>query len=91
MSEDQVQNEARRTLQGVVVSDKMDKTITVEIERLVKHPLYGKVMRRRSKLHAHDEANTAKQGDTVRITECRPISRSKSWRLVDIVTSAVTA
>lgn len=91
MSEDPVKSEARRVVEGTVVSDKMDKTITVEIERLVTHPLYGKVVRRRSKLKAHDESNSAKQGDKVTITECRPISRSKSWRLVEIVTSAVSA
>jgi len=74
-----------RTLVGRVVSDKMDKTITVSIERRVKHPLYGKYVTRTSKLHAHDEENTCQEGDLVRVVESRPISKSKSWQLVEIV------
>ncbi|HET7687914.1 MAG: 30S ribosomal protein S17 [Candidatus Macondimonas sp.] len=74
-----------RTLVGRVVSDKMDKTITVAIERRVKHPLYGKYVTRTSKLHAHDEENTCQEGDLVRVVESRPISKSKSWQLVEIV------
>ncbi len=74
-----------RTLTGRVVSDKMDKTITVVVERLVKHPLYGKYIRRSTKLHAHDENNECREGDVVVIQECRPISKTKSWRLVRIV------
>ncbi len=78
----------RRTLTGRVVSDKMQKTIAVEIERLVKHPAYGKYMRRTTKLLAHDENGSSKEGDLVVITPCRPMSRHKSWRLVEIVEKA---
>jgi len=78
----------RKTRRGYVTSDKMDKTITVEIEDRVKHPLYGKVMRRTSKIKAHDEANTAGIGDLVVVMETRPISASKRWRLVEIVEKA---
>ncbi|MGB7290165.1 MAG: 30S ribosomal protein S17 [Candidatus Macondimonas sp.] len=74
-----------RTIVGRVVSDKMDKTITVAIERRVKHPLYGKYVTRTSKLHAHDEENTCQEGDLVRVVESRPISKSKSWQLVEVV------
>ena len=74
-----------RTLQGRVVSDKMDKTITVKIERRVKHPVYGKYITRSSKVHAHDEENKAGTGDTVLVMESRPLSKSKSWTLVEIV------
>jgi small subunit ribosomal protein S17 len=77
-----------RTLTGRVVSNKMNKTIAVEIERLVKHPRYGKYIRRTTKLLAHDETNESREGDTVTIAECRPISRSKSWRLVSVVERA---
>ena len=77
-----------RTLQGRVVSDKMDKTITVKIERRVKHPVYGKYITRSSKLHAHDEENEAGMGDTVLVAESRPLSKSKSWTLVEIVETA---
>ena len=73
---------AKRFLTGRVVSDKMDKTVTVLIERKVKHPLYGKVITRSKKYHAHDENNTHKVGDKVKIVECRPISKTKSWRVV---------
>ena len=72
----------RRVLQGVVVSDANDKTIVVQVERRIKHPLYKKFIRRSKKVHAHDPDNTAKQGDKVRIRECRPISKLKSWELV---------
>jgi small subunit ribosomal protein S17 len=78
----------RRTLTGRVVSNKMQKTIAVEIERLVKHPAYGKYMRRTTKLLAHDENGSSKEGDLVVITPCRPMSRHKSWRLVEIVEKA---
>ena len=71
-----------RILTGVVISDKADKTITVKIERKVKHPLYGKVVKRASKVHAHDENNTASIGDIVSVKECRPISKTKTWVLV---------
>ena len=70
---------------GRVVSEKMDKTITVLVERKVKHPIYGKYIKRSTKLHAHDENNECKEGDVVDIASCRPISKSKSWRLVKIV------
>ena len=76
-----------RTLQGRVVSDKMDKSIVVAIERQVKHPIYGKFIKRTTKLHAHDEKNTAKVGNTVTIRECAPISKNKSWTLVDVVSA----
>ena len=72
----------RRELQGVVVSDKADKTVTVLVERRVMHPLYKKIIKRSKKYHAHDEDNRHKIGDTVRIEECRPLSKSKSWRVV---------
>ncbi len=77
-----------RTVTGRVTSDKMDKTITVLIERRVKHPLYGKYVKRSTKLHAHDEQNECKEGDVVTIEECRPLSKSKAWRLVKVVEKA---
>ena len=77
-----------RTLQGRVVSDKMDKTITVLIERRVKHPVYGKYIPRSSKVHAHDEENRAGMGDTVLVAETRPMSKTKSWALVEVVETA---
>ena len=75
----------RRTKQGRVISNKADKTITVLLERQVKHPLYGKYMKRSTKVHAHDENNECGEGDMVAITECRPISKTKSWRVVEIL------
>jgi small subunit ribosomal protein S17 len=77
-----------RKVQGRVVSDKMDKGITVLVERRVKHPVYGKFVRKSTKLHAHDENNECKEGDLVTITECRPISKTKTWRLVEVVEKA---
>jgi small subunit ribosomal protein S17 len=77
-----------RTLTGRVVSNKMQKTIAVEIERLVKHPTYGKYIRRTTKLLAHDEKGESHEGDTVTITPCRPLSRHKSWRLLAVVEKA---
>jgi small subunit ribosomal protein S17 len=74
-----------RTVTGKVVSSKMDKTVTVLVERLVKHPMYGKYLRRSTKFKAHDEENTCNEGDVVMIAECRPISKNKSWRLVEVV------
>jgi small subunit ribosomal protein S17 len=74
-----------RTLTGTVVSSKMDKTISVEVERLIKHPTYGKYVRRTTKLLAHDEKNECREGDTVAISECRPLSRHKAWRLVRVI------
>jgi small subunit ribosomal protein S17 len=79
---------ARKTRQGLVVSDKMDKTIVVAIERRVPHPVYGKMVTKTTRLKAHDEANTAKVGDTVRIVETRPLSKDKRWRLLEIVDRA---
>ena len=75
----------KRILIGTVVSDKTDKTVTVLVERKVKHPLYGKIIRRSKKYHAHDEANEYKPGDTVRIEETRPISKTKTWKVLDRV------
>jgi len=80
----------KRILTGTVVSDKTDKTVVVKVERKVKHPLYGKIIRRSKKYHAHDEGNSAKEGQTVRIEECAPISKLKTWRLVADA-AAVTA
>ncbi len=77
-----------RMASGRVVSDKMDKTITVLVERQVKHPLYGKYIRRSTKLKAHDENNECREGDLVSIAECRPISRHKAWRLVGVLEKA---
>lgn len=75
-----------RTLEGRVVSDKMAKTVTVLLERQVQHPLFGKIIRRSTKVHAHDENNECREGDVVRIASCRPLSKTKTWRVVDIVT-----
>ncbi len=77
-----------RTVQGRVISNKMDKSITVAIERQVKHPIYGKYVKRTTKIHAHDEQNQCNAGDTVTIRECRPLSKTKSWTLVEVVTKA---
>jgi small subunit ribosomal protein S17 len=73
---------------GSVVSDKMDKSAVVLIERMVKHPIYGKFVKKSTKLHIHDENNECSLGDTVQITECRPISKTKSWKLVKVVEKA---
>ena len=73
---------------GIVTSDKMDKTITVSVERKVKHPIYGKFVKKSNKFHAHDENNECGIGDTVRIMETRPLSKSKNWRLVEIIERA---
>lgn len=75
----------RKTKSGVVTSNKMDKTITVKVERKVKHPLYGKFVKKSTKFHAHDEKNECSIGDTVRIMESRPMSKTKRWRLVEIL------
>ena len=77
-----------RTVSGKVVSAKMDKSIMVSVERVVKHPLYGKYIRRTSKYLAHDEDNQCKEGDVVSITPCRPMSKRKAWRLVEVVETA---
>ncbi|MBA3027801.1 MAG: 30S ribosomal protein S17 [Proteobacteria bacterium] len=79
----------RKELFGTIVSDRMDKTVVVLVERLVKHPLYHKYIRRRSKFSAHDEANSCKIGDKVRITESRPLSRTKKWRVSEILSKAL--
>ena len=82
------QTSSNRTLQGRVVSDKMDKTITVLVERRVKHPIYGKFVRRSTKVHAHDDANECGIGDVVVVEQCRPLSKSKTWRLVKVIEKA---
>jgi small subunit ribosomal protein S17 len=83
-----VEKRGERVLTGRVVSNKMDKTIAVLVERLVRHETYGKYLRRSTKLLAHDESNSAREGDTVSITPCRPLSRRKSWRLLAIIERA---
>lgn len=82
------ESKTNRTESGRVISNKMDRTITVLVERRVKHPLYGKYIRRSTKLHVHDEENACNEGDEVTISECRPISKTKSWKLVEIVKRA---
>jgi small subunit ribosomal protein S17 len=78
----------QRTVEGRVISNKMDKTVTVLVERQVKHPLYGKYIRRSTKLHAHDADNACNEGDIVRVVETAPISKTKNWRVVEIVARA---
>lgn len=85
------QEKMTREMTGVVVSDKMNKGIVVMVERFVKHPKYGKFIKRSTKLHAHDENNDCKQGDVVIVRECRPLSKTKTWRLVEIKQRAVGA
>jgi len=85
MSEEARKN---RRLTGCVVSNAMDKTITLMVERRVKHPLYGKFIRRLTKIHAHDEANACNLGDMVTVEQCRPLSKTKSWRVLDILEKA---
>ena len=80
----------KRVLTGLIVSDKGDKTVVVNVERKVKHPLYGKIIRRSKKYHAHDEANEYTQGETVRIEETAPISKLKTWKVVDRVNTHAT-
>lgn len=84
----ETENNKVRTVEGRVLSDKMQKTITVAVERQVKHPLYGKYLRRTTKLHVHDENNEARIGDVVRIRETRPLAKTKAWALVEIVRRA---
>jgi small subunit ribosomal protein S17 len=74
-----------RSATGRVISNKMHKTITVQVDRRIRHPLYGKIVTRRSKLHAHDEGNECRHGDLVLIEECRPLSKTKTWRLVKVL------
>ena len=85
----ETQSKVVRTLSGRVVSDKMDKTVTVLVERKVKHPLIGKVIRRSNKFHAHDETNECKEGDLVVIEESRPLSKTKTWKVSKIVSKSV--
>ena len=87
MSEN-TETQALRTVEGRVVSNKMDKTVTVLVERQVKHALYGKYIKRSTKLHAHDADNSCKEGDVVRVTEIAPMSKTKNWRVVEIITRA---
>ena len=81
----------KRVLTGTVVSDKTDKTVVVKVERRVKHPLYGKIIKRSKKYHAHDEGNVFKEGETVRIEECAPISKLKTWRVLGKVGADASA
>ena len=83
-----VERKTRKSRIGLVTSDKMDKTITVAVERKVKHPFYGKFLKKTTKFHAHDETNSCGIGDTVRIMETRPLSRTKRWRLVEVIEKA---
>ncbi|MCC4586963.1 30S ribosomal protein S17 [Xanthomonas melonis] len=83
---DNNQKQTLRTVEGRVVSNKMDKTVTVLVERQVKHALYGKYIKRSTKLHAHDADNACNEGDVVRVTEIAPMSKTKNWRVVEIVT-----
>jgi small subunit ribosomal protein S17 len=83
-----IERKSRKTRIGVVSSNKMTKTITVSVERKVKHPMYGKFIKKSSSFHAHDESNTAGIGDVVRIMETRPLSKTKRWRLVEIIEKA---
>ncbi len=85
---EKVAERGRRTVTGQVVSDKMDKTVSVSIERLIKHPVYGKYIRRTTKVLAHDESNECKAGDRVTISECRPMSKRKAWQVVNVVERA---
>ena len=77
----------QRTIEGRVVSNKMTKTVTVLLERQIQHSLYGKLLRRSTKVHAHDETSQCKEGDLVRIAECAPVSKTKNWRVVEVVSS----
>lgn len=86
---DNDQDKVQRTVTGRVVSNKMDKTITVMVERTVKHPVYGKYIKRSTKVHAHDANNECNEGDLVVVSSCRPLSKSKSWRLVEVLERVV--
>ncbi len=90
MSEEtkEVTERGRRPVTGQVVSDKMDKTVSVSVERLIKHPVYGKYIRRTTKVLAHDESNECKAGDRVTISECRPMSKRKAWQVVNVIERA---
>jgi len=87
-TEQQTGDTASRRVVGRVVSSKMNKSVTVAVERLIKHPVYGKYIRRTTKYVAHDEENACKAGDTVAIVECRPLSKTKAWRVVEVVAAA---
>ena len=82
------EQKTQRTIEGRVVSNKMDKTVTVLVERQVKHALYGKYIKRSTKLHAHDADNACNEGDVVRVTEIAPMSKTKNWRVVEVITRA---
>ena len=90
MSEDakEIPERGRRTVSGRVISDKMDKTVSVSVERLIKHPVYGKYIRRTSKVFAHDENNECKAGDKVTLSECKPLSKHKAWQVVSVIERA---
>jgi small subunit ribosomal protein S17 len=90
MSEEakEVSKKGRRAVTGRVISDKMDKTVSVSVERLIKHPVYGKYIRRTTKVLAHDESNECRAGDRVTISECRPVSKNKAWTVVNVVERA---
>ena len=85
---DNTEKKTLRTVEGRVVSNKMDKTVTVLVERQVKHALYGKYIKRSTKLHAHDADNACKEGDVVRVTAIAPMSKTKNWRVVEVITRA---
>ena len=82
----EIENKTLKTVEGRVVSNKMDKTVTVLVERQVKHPLYGKYIKRSTKLHAHDADNACNEGDVVLLTEIAPMSKTKNWRVVEVIT-----
>ena len=84
----EIENKTLRTVEGRVVSNKMDKTVTVLVERQVKHPLYGKYIKRSTKLHAHDADNACQEGDLVKVVEIAPMSKTKNWRVVEVITRA---
>ncbi len=90
MSEEakEIPERGRRTISGHVISDKMDKTVSVSVERLVKHPVYGKYIRRTTKVLAHDENNECKAGDQVTLSECKPLSKHKAWQVVSVIERA---
>jgi small subunit ribosomal protein S17 len=88
MSEERKDGKGKRTVVGRVVSDRMDKTVSVKVERLIKHPAYGKYIRRTTRVLAHDESNECKSGDRVMISECRPVSRNKAWQVVNVIERA---
>lgn len=88
MNEQTTAEKGKRTVTGRVVSDKADKTVSVQVERVIKHPVYGKYVRRTTKVMAHDENNECKSGDRVMISECRPVSKNKAWQVVSVVERA---